>query len=83
MVAGAAGDDHDPPSRGQVVGQLELGEVDALGARQAVGDRLGHRVGLLVDLLQHEGLVAALLGRVLVPVDLLGVALDRRPRRRS
>ena len=43
------------------------------GARRAVGDRLGDRVGLLVDLLEHERLVAALLGGLLVPVD----GLDR------
>ena len=34
---------------------------------KAVADRLGDGVGLLVDLLEHEGLVAALLGRVGVP----------------
>ena len=44
---------------------------------QPVGDRLGHGVRLLVDLLEHEGLVAALLGGLLVPVDLC------RPRARS
>ena len=78
MVGGAAGDDHDPPQAAQeVVVELDLGEVDALVAGQAVGDRFGDRVGLFVDLLQHEGLVAALLGGGLVPVDLLGRALDR------
>ena len=60
---------------------VELGEIDAVGVRQAVGDRLGDGVGLLVDLLAHEGRVAALLGGVLVPVDLVGLALDRRRRR--
>ena len=44
---------------------------------QAVGQRLGHGVGLLVDLLEHEGLVAALLGGLVVPVDLVDLALDR------
>ena len=78
VVGGAAGDDHDPPHAAQeLVVELELGEVDAVVARQPVGDRLGDRVGLFVDLLQHEGLVAALLGRVGVPGDLLGLALDR------
>ena len=78
VVGGAAGDDHDPPHAAQeVVVELDLGEVDAVVAGQPVGDRLGDRVGLFVDLLQHEGLVAALLGGVLVPGDLLGLALDR------
>ena len=78
MVGGAAGDDHDPPQAAQeVVVQLDLGEVDALVAGKPVGDRFRDRVRLFVDLLQHEGLVAALLGRVLVPGDLFGVALDR------
>ena len=44
-------------------------------AGHAVGDGLRDRVRLLVDLLEHEGLVAALLGGVLVPVDLLDLAL--------
>ena len=35
-----------------------------------LADRLGHGVGLLVDLLEHERLVALLLGRLGVPVDL-------------
>ena len=48
---------------------------------RAVGDRLGDRVGLLVDLLEHERLVAALLGGLLVPVDLLDLALDSARRR--
>ena len=78
VVAGAAGDDHDPADAGdQLRRELELGEVDGVERGQAVGDRLGDRVGLLVDLLQHEGRVAALLGRVLVPGDLEHVALDR------
>ena len=55
-----------------------LGEVDAVGAHRAVGDRLGDGVGLLVDLLEHERLVAALDGGVLVPVDGRDLALDRR-----
>ena len=43
----------------------------------AVADRLGDRVGLLVDLLQHERLEAALLGALVVPVELDELALDR------
>ena len=75
MVGGAAGDDHDPLQLAQeVVVELDLGEVDPLVAGQAVGDRLGDGVGLFVDLLQHEGLIAALLGGVGVP----GRSLRRR-----
>ena len=44
--------------------------------REPVGDRLRDRVGLLVDLLQHEGRVAGLLGGLLVPRDLLDLAGD-------
>ena len=78
VVRRAAGDDDDPLDLAQarVVDRAEVAEVDAVGLRRAVGDRLGHRVGLLVDLLEHEGLVAALLGHLLAPVDLLDLALD-------
>ena len=41
-----------------------------------VADRLLDRVRLLVDLLEHERLEAALLGRLDVPVDLVDVAED-------
>ena len=78
MVARAAGDDDDPLDAAQevLVEGADVVEVDAVGADGAVGDRLGHRVGLLVDLLEHEGLVAALLGGLLVPVDLHDLALE-------
>ena len=83
VVGGAAGDDHDPAERaGEVLVELELAQVDRVDVGQAVGDRLGDRVGLLVDLLHHEGRVAALLGGVLVPGDLLDLALDAARRRR-
>ena len=62
--------------RKAVVDRAEPVEVDAVGADRAVGDRLGDGVGLLVDLLEHEGLVAALLGHLLAPVDLVDRALD-------
>ena len=80
MVGGAAGDDDDAPAGAQelVVDRAEIAEVDAVAARGAVGDRLGDRLGLLVDLLEHERLVAALLGDLRAPVDLLDRALDRR-----
>ena len=60
-----------------VVGdRLAQVEVDAVGAHGAVGDRLGDRVRLLVDLLEHERLVAALLGGLGVPLDRLDRAVD-------
>ena len=59
------------PGRGQVA------EVDAPAAGRALADGLGHGVGLLVDLLEHERLVALLLRRVGVPVDLDDLVLDR------
>jgi hypothetical protein len=40
--------------------------------------RLRDGVRLLVDLLEHEGLVAALLGLLGVPIDLVDLALERR-----
>ena len=50
----------------------------------AVADRLRHGVGLLVDLLEHERLVARALGRVIVPVDLDElVARGRHPHRHA
>ena len=45
----------------------------------AVADRLGDGLGLLVDLLEHERLEAALLGAFDVPVQLDEIVLDRRP----
>ena len=45
-------------------------------AAHAVADRLAHRLRLLVDLLEHERLVAALLRDLLVVRDLLGLTLD-------
>ena len=42
----------------------------------AVPDRLGDGLGLLVDLLEHEGLEAGLLRALVVPVELRGFVLD-------
>src|SRR5205814_29784 len=48
-----------------------------LVAPDTIADRLLHRLRLLVDLLEHERLVAALLGTLEIPVDLLrGRRLD-------
>ena len=66
------------PREDRLVQRARLVEVDAVLAQRAVGDRLGDGVGLLVDLLEHERLEAALLGGLLVPVDLLDLALERR-----
>jgi hypothetical protein len=53
--------------------------VHAVVAQRAVGDRLGDRVRLLVDLLEHERLEAALLGGLVVPLDLVDLARDLGP----
>ena len=55
----------------------EVAEVDPDPARGALADRLGDRVRLLVDLLEHERLEALLLGGLRVPVDLHDLALER------
>ena len=87
---GAAGDDDDALGREQllVAERALVVEVDAVRADGAVGDRLGERVRLLVDLLEHERLVAALLGGLLVPVHDRDLPLDdlavrREDRRRA
>ena len=76
MVGGAAGENDDPAQ----VAELLVGQAEALEHEVSVADtvaeRLLDRVRLLVDLLQHESLVAGLLGRLLVPVDLERLALD-------
>ncbi len=69
VVRRAAGEDDDPAQLAQLlVGHPEPFELEP-AAPGAVADRLAQRVGLLVDLLQHEGLVAALLGALVVPVE--------------
>ena len=82
VVARAAGDDDDALRVAQDVLVDVVGQVDPVRADRAARDGLGDRVGLLVDLLEHEGLVAGLLGRLLVPVDLGDLAVDRLARRR-
>ena len=71
MVGRATGDDHDAA---QIL-DLELGEADAVEdeppSTRAVSDRLADRFRLLVDLLQHEGLIAALFRAFVVPFDRL------------
>ena len=84
----AAGDDDDPlrPEQLLVAERALVVQVHPVLADGAVGDRLGERVRLLVDLLEHERLVAALLGGLLVPVHdrhlpLDDLALGREDRR--
>ncbi len=85
VVGGSAGDDHHSLDIGEdrLVERARLVQIDAVAARNAIGDRLGHGVRLFVDLLEHERLVAALLGGLLVPVDLLDLARAPPPRRAS
>jgi hypothetical protein len=75
VVRGAGGDDHDAAQ----VAHFHLGEAERLEhqlmAAHAVADRLAHSFGLLVDLLQHERLVTALLGFLVVPVELLHLGM--------
>ena len=83
VVRGAAGDDEDAPQAAQeLVAHPRLREVDGAVLAQAPGERVAQGGRLLVDLLQHEGLVAALLGRVLVAGELPLLADDRAARRR-
>jgi hypothetical protein len=78
VVRGAARNHRDPADVAQVVvADADVPELH-LVARHAVEDRLGDRIRLLVDLLEHVGLVAALLGRGVVPVDRGDLALERR-----
>ena len=81
VIGGAAGRDHHlvHASEHLIVDRAELSEIHPLLSRDALAERLGDRVRLLVDLLEHERLVALFLGRVSVPVDLDHVALDRLP----
>ena len=70
VVGRAAGDQLDPvdlPDR--VLEPLELLEPDVVRAGHPTGDGLAQRLGLLVDLLEHEVVVAALLGGLGRPVD--------------
>ena len=52
-----------------VVGEAHLVEGELAAGGTPVEQRVGDRLGLLVDLLGHEVVVAALLGGLEVPVD--------------
>ena len=75
----AARDDDDAVDVAQqrLVERADVVQVHAVGADGAIGDGVGDRIGLVVDLLQHEGVVAGLLRGFLVPLDLLGGPFDR------
>ena len=75
---GAARDQHAALDvGGQVVRHLDVELHVALLLEDAAAHRVDDRLRLLVDLLQEEVLVAALLRRDRVPGDHLGRALDR------
>ena len=84
MVGGATGDDDDPLRAEQllVAERADVIEVDAVFTNRPVSNCLSDRIGLLVDLLQHEGLVTTLLSRLLIPIDGHDLTLDRLAARR-
>src|SRR4029453_2032054 len=73
-------DDHALETIGEACAEMRLGEGDYRAVHQEPApERIGHRAGLLVDLLQHEVLVSALLGHGRVPVDARGRPLHPTP----
>ena len=76
MVGGAAGHHEHLVDLAQLlVGEPLLVEHDA-AVDEMAQQRVGHRGGLLGDLLEHEVLVAALLGGRQIPVDVKLAVLD-------
>jgi hypothetical protein len=73
VPTGAAGGDGDLGAGAEVgVGELHLGEEDAAGVGgDAAEDGVADGSGLLVDLLEHEVLVAGLFSLDGVPRDAL------------
>ena len=62
VIAGAATDDEHLVDRTElVVGQAHLVEVEATVGQEPIAQRLADRLRLLVDLLEHEVGIAALL----------------------
>ncbi len=79
VIGRAAGDQLDPIDRPEGLGQaVELGDLDPVVGGHPPGQRLEQGGRLLVHLLEHEVLVAALLGGLGRPVDGADRALDRR-----
>ena len=78
----AAGHQLDPPDPGEPVAEAgQLIDDDLVGAAHPAGDRLAQGGRLLVDLLEHEMVEAALLGGLGRPGDRGHGALDRAGRR--
>ena len=76
---GAAGDDDHLVDRAQVLlGDPQLVQDQAAVSSVRPSRVSADRVRLVVDLLLHEGVVAALLGGGGVPVDVVVLALGRR-----
>src|SRR6476646_4271285 len=76
VVRRPAGQEDDPGEPADLVFcQVQPVELE-LAVVEPLADRLGDGVRLLPDLLEHERVVALLLGRLLVPLDLLHLALD-------
>ena len=76
VIRGAGGEDDDAAQPTElVVVHPETLELEAAVA-DAVTDRVGDGLRLLVDLLEHEGLVAHLLRALVVPVELDDLSLD-------
>ncbi len=82
VEAGPGGDDDDLLDRAQFgLVDADLVELQRPGGGVAAQQGVGDRLRLLVDLLAHEPVVAALLGRREVPVDVVGPGGGRRCRR--
>ena len=77
VVGRAARDDDDLVDVAQVlVGQPHLVEREPPSSVEPAEQGVGDGLGLLGDLLEHEVVVAALLGGGDVPVDVEGLAVD-------
>ena len=74
VVRGAAGGDRDAVDAEQLLVGRGPRSSTTSPPCEALADRLAHRLGLLVDLLEHERLVAALLGGGVVPVDVVSAS---------
>ena len=77
VVRRTAGHDDDLVDLSEFgVGEPHLIEVEAPVARDTAAQGIRHRLGLLSDLLEHEEVVAALLGGCRIPGDGEGLRLD-------
>ena len=79
VVRSAGGEEDDPAELLDVLaGHVEPLEDEGSMAN-SIADRLGDGLGLLEDLLEHEGLEARFLGAFVVPVELDGLVLGQGP----